>query len=45
MVNLDLLYDFLKKDPNPILTFYGGEPLLRADLIKKIVQEHRCSGL
>ena len=39
MVNLDLLYDFLKKDPNPILTFYGGEPLLRADLIKKIVQE------
>jgi len=38
-VSLDLLYDFFQKDPAPTLTFYGGEPLLRADLIEKIVQE------
>jgi putative peptide-modifying radical SAM enzyme len=38
-VGLDLLYDFFQKDPAPTLTFYGGEPLLRADLIEKIVQE------
>ncbi len=36
-VNLDLLYGFLNKDPDPVLTFYGGEPLLRTDLIEKIV--------
>jgi len=38
-VNLDLLYDFLKKDPDATLTFYGGEPLMRADLINIIVKE------
>jgi uncharacterized protein len=38
-VNLDLLYDFLKKDPESTLTFYGGEPLMRADLIKTIVKD------
>ena len=38
-VNLGLLYDFLKKDPESTLTFYGGEPLLRADLIYTIVQQ------
>ncbi len=38
-INLDLLYGFLKKDPAPTLTFYGGEPLLRADLIERIVRE------
>jgi uncharacterized protein len=37
--NLPVLYDFLKKDPSPTLTFYGGEPLLRADLIERIVRE------
>ena len=37
--NLSMLYDFLKKDPSPTLTFYGGEPLLRADLIERIVRE------
>lgn len=36
--DLDLLYDFLKKDPSPTLTFYGGEPLLRPDLIERIVR-------
>ena len=38
-VDLHQLYEFLKKDPTPTLTFYGGEPLLRADLIKRIVLE------
>jgi len=38
-VNLDLLYDFLKKDPESTLTFYGGEPLMRADLINTIVKD------
>ncbi len=37
--DLPVLYDFLKKDPAPALTFYGGEPLLRADLIEQIVRE------
>lgn len=37
--DLATLYDFLKKDPSPILTFYGGEPLLRRDLIERIVVE------
>jgi putative peptide-modifying radical SAM enzyme len=34
-----ILYQFLKKDPSPTLTFYGGEPLLRTDLIGRIVRE------
>ena len=37
--DLGLLYAFLQKDPSPTLTFYGGEPLLRADLIDRIVRE------
>jgi uncharacterized protein len=37
--DLDLLYDFLEKDPSSTLTFYGGEPLMRADLINTIMQE------
>jgi putative peptide-modifying radical SAM enzyme len=37
--DLDLLYAFLQKDPAPTLTFYGGEPLMRPDLIKQIMQE------
>jgi len=37
--NLDILYEFLKKDPDPVLTFYGGEPLLRADLIDRIIRD------
>jgi len=37
--DLDLLYGFLKKDPEATLTFYGGEPLLRADLIERIMRE------
>ena len=37
--DLDLLYKFLQKDPASTLTFYGGEPLMRADLIDRIVRE------
>ena len=36
--DLSLLYNFLKKDPSATLTFYGGEPLMRTDLISTIVQ-------
>ncbi len=38
-VDLPVLYDFFRKDPSLTLTFYGGEPLLRADLVARIVQE------
>jgi len=37
--DLELLYTFLQKDPSPTLTFYGGEPLMRADLVDRIVRE------
>ncbi|MFB3888033.1 MAG: TIGR04084 family radical SAM/SPASM domain-containing protein [Candidatus Bathyarchaeia archaeon] len=33
--DLSLLAEFCAKDPDCVLTFYGGEPLLRADLIKR----------
>jgi uncharacterized protein len=36
--DLSLLYNFLKKDPSATLTFYGGEPLMRTDLVSTIVQ-------
>jgi len=36
-VEPELLYRFLKRDPDAVLTFYGGEPLLRPDLIREIV--------
>jgi putative peptide-modifying radical SAM enzyme len=38
-LDLNELYGFLAKDPSPTLTFYGGEPLLRADLVGRIVRE------
>ena len=38
-VDLPILYEFLRRDPSPSLTFYGGEPLLRLDLINSIVRE------
>ncbi len=37
-IDLDLLYSFLARDPEAALTFYGGEPLLRRDLIEEIMQ-------
>jgi len=36
--DLDTLSKFLEKDPTATLTFYGGEPLLRADLITTIIR-------
>jgi putative peptide-modifying radical SAM enzyme len=38
-INFELedLINYAKKDPNFELTFYGGEPLLKIDLIKKII--------
>ncbi len=35
-IDLEQLYDFLRKDSDAALTFYGGEPLLRLDLIRDI---------
>jgi uncharacterized protein len=35
----EVLYRFLAADPDAALTFYGGEPLLKPDLITKIVNE------
>jgi putative peptide-modifying radical SAM enzyme len=36
--NLEDLYAFLKKDPRGCITFYGGEPLVRIDLVRKILE-------
>ena len=33
------LYAFLGRDPRPVVTFYGGEPLMRADLVRRIMDE------
>jgi putative peptide-modifying radical SAM enzyme len=35
---LPLLYRFLAKDPDASLIFYGGEPLLRPDLVCEMVE-------
>ncbi len=31
------LQNFIKQDANPIVAFYGGEPLLKPDLIKEMI--------
>lgn len=36
-VDLDDLAAFLARDPDPTLTFYGGEPLLRPDLVEDVM--------
>lgn len=33
------LKSFLSKDPTAVLEFYGGEPLLRTEVLKKIIDE------
>jgi uncharacterized protein len=38
-VDLKELRNFLSKDPEPVLVFYGGEPLMKIDLIKEIIDE------
>jgi uncharacterized protein len=35
--DLDVLEKFLRKDPEPVLIFYGGEPMLCNDKIKQIM--------
>ena len=35
--DLDDLFRFLSKDPQPVVTFYGGEPLLRIETIREIM--------
>ncbi|WP_460372544.1 TIGR04084 family radical SAM/SPASM domain-containing protein [Methanocalculus sp. MC3] len=37
------LYRFLAADPEPVLTFIGGEPLLMHDLICEIMDEAPCN--
>ncbi|KUG19159.1 MAG: TIGR04084 family radical SAM/SPASM domain-containing protein [Methanomicrobiaceae archaeon] len=39
-----LLYAFLRRDPDAVLTFYGGEPLLRIDLIREIMHHAPAKG-
>lgn len=36
-VDLDDLAAFLARDPDPTLTFYGGEPLLRPELVEDVM--------
>jgi putative peptide-modifying radical SAM enzyme len=38
-LNIKKLKDFILSDPEAVIIFYGGEPLLRIDLIKKIIDE------
>lgn len=38
-LDIDNLKKFLEKDENPVLIFYGGEPLLEIEKIKKIINE------
>jgi len=35
--DLSDLYAFLSRDSDPVVTFYGGEPLLRPDIIREIM--------
>lgn len=35
--DLSDLYTFLARDPDPVVTFYGGEPLLRSEIIQTIM--------
>ncbi len=37
--DLDLLKDFCHKDPECVLTFYGGEPLLGIDKLRQIMDK------
>jgi uncharacterized protein len=37
--DLDLLERFCRQDPDCVLTFYGGEPLLGADKLRQIVDK------
>lgn len=36
---IDYLKEFISEDPDPIIAFYGGEPLLNADYIVEVMDE------
>jgi uncharacterized protein len=38
---IDALIDFLARDPEVALQFYGGEPLLRTDLMQTVIERAR----
>jgi len=44
-IDLDDLYRFLAKDPDPVLILYGGEPLLAPDLVSEIARKAPVSAL
>lgn len=44
-VDLVRLKRFLEKDPSAVLIFYGGEPLMKIDLIKKIIDSLEGTGV
>jgi uncharacterized protein len=44
-VGLDGLYAFLARDPEAVLTLYGGEPLLRTDLVREVACNAPISAL
>jgi putative peptide-modifying radical SAM enzyme len=37
--NLCDLSSFIMRDPDPVITFYGGEPLMRMDLVQSIMDD------
>jgi uncharacterized protein len=37
--DIEVLSKFMRKDPEPVLIFYGGEPMLCIDKIKRIMDE------
>ncbi len=44
-VDLVRLKRFLRKDPKAVLVFYGGEPLMKIDLIKRIIDSLEGTGV
>ena len=38
-IDLNDLKRFISMDPNPYICFYGGDPLMRIDLVEKIMDE------
>lgn len=39
--NIEDLKNFMEGDPEPIIAFYGGEPLLNAKFVRKVMDEIR----
>jgi putative peptide-modifying radical SAM enzyme len=37
--SLDELAEFLKDDNDPVINFYGGEPLLRPDIVEEVMDQ------